>query len=496
MVEIGKRDIVDRNTLAMEPFNRNCSFRAVDLSYTPDISDALIAKLLAEVFDLVNAGHIGPVHPVTVYGFHQVIDALSEMRSGKHMGKIVISSGTMDVQLPIRPAVRELQLRADATYVLVGGLKGACGSLAVHMARHGARHLISLSRSGMGDKGSAKIVENCASYDCEVTEAKGDVGDQAFVSALFRSVQHGYIAGVIQGAMVTRDKPYELMTHDDYHTAIHAKVRGTWNLHLAAQQEQKEPLDFFSLLSSVSGVTGMKGQANYAAANVFLDAFAHYRQSQGLHANSIDLGVIEDVGFIAEMEGGDKLAARFDPKEWPPINEDMLRQILTYSILQQDDPRSRISGVSTAQLISGLGYPLPANATLAGNPRFDYLFNASAGSDASSNESSSSDSAVDQTIRAFKVQHTSGSPDAALIKTALQILQSQVALLLRLETEIEPGKPLLAYGLDSLSAVELRGWIRHRLGVELSTLDITNASSLVALCEKLVDKLPTAEGDK
>ncbi|KAI2478942.1 polyketide synthase 2 [Pyrenophora tritici-repentis] len=258
IVEISKRDIVDRNTLAMEPFNHNCSFRAVDLSYTPDISDALIAKLLAEVFDLVNAGHIGPVHPVTVYGFDQVIDALSEMRSGKHMGKIAISSGTEDVQLPIRPAVRELELKADATYVLVGGLKGACGSLDVHMARHGARHLSSLSRSGMGDKGSAKIVEHCASYGCEVTEAKGDVGDLAFVSALFRSVQHGYIAGVIQGAMVTRDKPYELMTHDDYHTAIHAKVRGTWNLHLAAQQEQKQPLDFFSLLSSVSGVTGMK----------------------------------------------------------------------------------------------------------------------------------------------------------------------------------------------------------------------------------------------
>jgi len=44
MVEIGKRDIVDRNTLAMEPFNRNCSFRAVDLSYAPDISDSLIGK--------------------------------------------------------------------------------------------------------------------------------------------------------------------------------------------------------------------------------------------------------------------------------------------------------------------------------------------------------------------------------------------------------------------------------------------------------------------
>lgn len=289
------------------------------------------------------------------------------------------------------------------------------------------------------------------------------------------------------------------MTHDDYHTAIHAKVKGTWNIHIAAQQEQKLPLDFFTMLSSVSGLVGMKGQANYAAGNAFLDAFANYRQAQGLHANSINLGVIEEVGFIAEMEDGDALAARFDEREWPPINESMLRQILSYSILQQDDPRSPISAASASQLISGLAYPLPAGAALSENPRFDYLFNPNAGGDAQSGDDAgnraSSDSAVDQAIRAFKVQHASGSADSELVKTALQALQPQIATLLRLETEVEEGKPLLAYGLDSLSAVELRGWVRQRLGAELSTLDITNASSLLALCEKVVSKLPRGEKD-
>lgn len=467
-------------------------------------------RLLSEVFELVNGGHIGPIRPVTTYGFDQVISALTLMRSGKHMGKIVISNGLEDVQLPIRPAVRELQLKPDAAYLLVGGFKGACGSLAIDLARHGARHLISMSRSGMGDATSARIVKHCASYGCEVIDARGDVGDLDFVRSVFRSKRH--IDGVIQGAMVTRvsssffvhpshtdnnqDKPFELMTHDDYHTAIHAKVKGTWNIHVAAQQEQKLPLDFFTMLSSVSGLTGMKGQANYAAANAFLDAFANYRHAQGLHANSINLGVIEEVGFIAEMEGGDALAARFDEREWPPINESMLRQIIGYSILQQDDPRSPISAASASQLITGLAYPLPAGATLADNPRFEYLFNPNVGGDAESGDDSnraSSGSAVDQAIRAFKVQHASGSSDAELVKTALQALKPQVAALLRLETEVEEGKPLLSYGLDSLSAVELRGWVRQRLGAELSTLDITNASSLLALCEKVVSKLPREE---
>ena len=205
MVEIGKRDIVDRNTLAMEPFDRNCSFRAVDLSYTKELSNQLIGKLMVEIFDLVNGGHIGPIHPVTIYGFDQVIAALSHIRRGQHIGKIVISSGEQqEVQLPIRPAIRELQLNPDAAYLIVGGLKGLCGSLAVHLARHGARHLIVVSRSGVDDEASARIIKNCSAYECKVSATNGDVGDLAFVKRVFKSAHPRKVAGLIQGAMVLR----------------------------------------------------------------------------------------------------------------------------------------------------------------------------------------------------------------------------------------------------------------------------------------------------
>lgn len=208
MVEIGKRDIVDRNTLAMEPFDRNCSFRAVDLSYTKEISNELIGQLMREIFELVNAGHVGPIHPITTYGFDQVIPALSYMRRGKHIGKIVIYSGEKeDVQLPIKPAVRKLQLDPNAAYLIVGGLKGLCGSLAVHMARHGARHIITVSRSGIDDDASVRIVENCAAYGCKIVEAKGDAGDLEFVKRVFKSARPQRVAGLIQGAMVLRVRP-------------------------------------------------------------------------------------------------------------------------------------------------------------------------------------------------------------------------------------------------------------------------------------------------
>ncbi|KAJ5101357.1 hypothetical protein NUU61_003579 [Penicillium alfredii] len=485
MVEIGKRDIVDRNTLAMEPFDRNCSFRAVDLSYTKEITNELIGKLLEEVFDLVKGGHVRPIRPISRYSFDQVIPALLYIRRAQHIGKIVISSGEEDPQLPIRPAVRKLQLNADVSYLIVGGLKGLCGSLAVHMARHGARHIVVMSRSGIDDEASSRCITHCAAWGCEVTYVKGDISDADFVGDAFKSAPKR-IAGVIQGAMVLRDKPFEMMTHDDYMTGLHAKVAGTWCLHHAAQRQQT-PLDFFILLSSISGVVGNKGQANYAAANAFLDAFAYYRQAKGLHANTVNLGAIQDVGYMAEKGG--TLEARFDKHQWTPIDEAMLRRIMSYSILQQE--HQPIHSDSSAQLVTGLAYPLVADGSdLVSEPRFSYLFSSHAGGSDDGDEAGEGNTETEQAIKAFHVLHETGTEVAALNTAALGLLQPQITKLLRLETEIEPGKPLSAYGLDSLSAVELRGWVRQKLRVELSTLDITNASSLIVLAEKLVSKLP------
>lgn len=204
MVEIGKRDIVDRNSLSMEPFDRNCSFRAVDMSYTRDITDSLVARLFAELFELINGGHIKPIDPITTFGFDDVVAALAYIRSGKHMGKIVISNGIKDdVEMPIRPAIRRLQLQPDASYLIVGGLKGACGTLAIHMAQHGARHIIVSNRSGIDDMASARVVASCNFYRCSVREARGDVGDAEFVRKTFQSAAPP-VAGIIQGSMVLR----------------------------------------------------------------------------------------------------------------------------------------------------------------------------------------------------------------------------------------------------------------------------------------------------
>ncbi|KAK9413823.1 hypothetical protein SUNI508_11641 [Seiridium unicorne] len=494
MVEIGKKDIVDRNKLSMEPFDRACSFRAVDLSYVNVISDSLIEILLKQTFDLAEYGHVKVIRPVSYYAFDAIPNALVQLRSGKHIGKIVISKlGKPDIKVPIKLAIPSLQLRSEASYLIIGGLGGLCGSLAVHLARHGARHIIIFNRSGSKDAEAAKIIRDCDAYGCRLSGVQNDVRDLEAVRNVVNCAVPP-IRGVIQGAMVLRDKPFETMTIDDYQVAIGAKVQGTWNIHQALQGSGNQELDFFTMLSSISGVVGNKGQANYAAANTFLDAFAGYRNRLGLPANTVDLGLVQDVGYVAEQGG--YLEERFDKATWTPLNKKVLRKVLSYSIMQQkrDSP---INAESKAQLITGIAYPLGgSDQGLATEPRFAYL---TGGHDSSNSlvvvgEENESSRKLDQAVRAFRVLHASGQDLANLVTTCVGFLSIQVTKILRLETEVDPGKPLIAYGLDSLSAVELRSWVRMRLGAELSTLDIINASSLTSLSEKLISKIPLSAG--
>ena len=467
-------------------------------------------RLFAEVFHLIENGHVKPIHPVHTFGFNEVSAALSHIRHGQHIGKIVISDlGQGDVQLPIKPAVRRLMLLAKASYLIVGGLTGLCGSLAIYMARQGARYLIVMSRSGLSNEESLKVIEDCAAHGCAVKEAKGDVGDLDFVRRTFLQSKDHPIAGVVQGAMVLRvswplkyeegperltkeqDKPFELMTYSEYQAAIHAKTKGTWNLHNVAQEVIKEPLDFFTMLSSVAGVIGNKGQANYAAANSFLDAFANFRHSLGLRANSVDLGAIADIGYIAEHAGA--FQNRFDRGLWTPINEAMLLRIIGYSIFQQDSVPLNAS--SRAQLITGINYPLSVKAaSFADDPRFAYLFHSQGPDPSAADRNADKSDSVAHAVQAFHALLSAHADEGSLEKAAIPLLQTEIARLLRLEAEVEPAKPLMAYGLDSLAAVELSSWVRQNLGAELSTLDVTNASSLVALSRNLVSKLAGVQG--
>ncbi len=277
------------------------------------------------------------------------------------------------------------------------------------------------------------------------------------------------------------------MTIDDFHAAVYAKVEGTWNLHKATVELLDEPLAFFTMLSSLVGVVGRRGQSNYAASSSFLDAFASYRQQLGLCANSVDLGMVNDIGYLAEDETG--LQSRFNKRHWIPVGESMLRRILSYSILRQDKlaPLGEESG---AQLVCGIAYPYPQDGSpTAREPRFRHLYAVQGPSNNEPRRSAVGDDDTAQALVALQSLRNAGSDEGALVRVCVNIVAAQLAKVLRLTGEVEPGKSPMSYGLDSLAAVEFRNWLRQNLGVSLTTLDITNASSILAIGEKAASRL-------
>jgi hypothetical protein len=128
---------------------------------------------------------------------------MRSMRSANHIGKIVISSGDKPVIVPVRPYRIPLQLRDNVGYLLIGGLKGLCGSVAIHLAELSAKHLVIMARSGYDDPVSQRVIADLAAFGCAVTLGKGDVSKAEDVHRVIDQ-SSVVIGGVIQGAMVLR----------------------------------------------------------------------------------------------------------------------------------------------------------------------------------------------------------------------------------------------------------------------------------------------------
>lgn len=270
------------------------------------------------------------------------------------------------------------------------------------------------------------------------------------------------------------------MSVEEYHETISCKVQGTWNLHNVASEQQLH-LDFFTMLSSISGLVGQKGQANYAAANVFLDSFAVYRQNMGLPACSVDLGGVEDVGYLSQHT--DLMVAR-ETAAWVSINESLFHNIVRFSILQQIAP---INKSSSSQLITSIAIPQQQDSHLLRDARFSGLCFGERASGTGGDGGGKDGSKEIQML--FLMLKSGGADSQGVLITVIDVVNKQFMRTLRLSEPMEPGKPLSSYGLDSLAAVEFRNWVRMELRAELTTLDITNSASLVALCEKIVLKI-------
>lgn len=237
------------------------------------------------------------------------------------------------------------------------------------------------------------------------------------------------------------------------------------------------------MLSSVAGIAGSPGQANYAAGNTFQDALAHYRNSLGLKAASIDLGVMGEVGIVAENEAyarGKEAAA-----DLATIKEIEFLALLDYYC----NPDLKVDKAWKGQPIIGLVTPGQFRAKELDLPDWVErpMFRTLPQTERFSGNASNSMSAGGIT-RDFASELLTANESQAVELVTAALLQKLSKALALAEEEIDVSRPLHTYGVDSLLALELRNWFAKMFRADVAVLDITGQRSVEALVRHAVEK--------
>ena len=274
------------------------------------------------------------------------------------------------------------------------------------------------------------------------------------------------------------------MTHEEWRECVGPKADGAWRLHEALQST---PLDFFVVVSSVIGLGGNSGQANYAAANSFLDSLVSYRRSKGLVASTLNLGVIDGIGLVAKdrklMDWARVGSLRF-------VDEDEVLKALDVAIRRSQLAESHSSdalkssvlpiGFSNTKPLSELGVrPLWCNDARFG--QYANVENAMDGTPVSE---------IDR-IREFLAQ-AEADPSILDNESSEELIRQELGRLIGSHVPHAQGYSADEWDntpIDSLMTIEIRNWFRRNLGLEVSAVEISKAGTVGGLSKVTIKAL-------
>ena len=230
-----------------------------DVAYTVLAVDELIEReperaggVLHEVMAGVGDGAPAPL-PLAVRPVTEAAAAMETMRAGRHVGKLVLTM----------PGLSGGRLRSAGPYLVSGGLGGLGLEVARWLIARGVRTIVLNARTAP-DPATAAAIEAMREQGATVRVELADVADEAAVAAMLEKLARDLppLAGVFHCAGVLADGALENQDPGRFERVLGPKTFGAWNLHCATRHLD---LDHFVMFSSVAGVMGNPGQANYAA---------------------------------------------------------------------------------------------------------------------------------------------------------------------------------------------------------------------------------------
>ncbi len=472
-LELGKRDFYENTKIGLRPFRNNISYFGIDADQLMQEQPELTGALFAEVMALFAEGELHPL-PYQEFEAENIVDAFRHMQQARQIGKIVVTyrNGINHVRRPAPDPQEKLTLSQNASYLVTGGLSGFGLKTAEWLAEKGARHLILISRSGPASDEAKAALQQLEQQGVAVLAKSCDITDKASLEQLLTEASETLppLKGVVHAATVIDDALIRDMDAEQIRRVLAPKILGADHLD---RMTQNIALEFFILFSSATTLFGNPGQANYVAANSWLESLARKRRANGQPATCIRWGAIDDTGYLARNENiKEALQSRMGGKAIPSSTAlDILEQFLT----------TDRSGPGVLEFDwKALNRFLPT----ADSPKFSEL--AAAYADGASHEQ---DSISDIHLLLSQL------PEPELLDLFSELLKQEIGEILRLSPDkIDSNRAIHEMGLDSLMGVELAIAVEARFGIRIPVMELRADSTVTMLANTIINQLKEQTG--
>ncbi|KAK3342085.1 KR domain-containing protein [Lasiosphaeria hispida] len=460
-VDSGRKDVLSRNAIDTLPVQRGASYLPFDILDIYEGRPEVLSALLSRVLDLYRRDLLAAPGVLQAFGLGNIDQGVTAFSDAFGAVKPVIQyTGPEPAVVEALPSRKPLKFDSEATYLLVGCLGGLGRSLTSWMMKSGARRFTFLSRSGADAPSAAKLVSDIESAGAIVQIMRGDVTSADDVALAVRGVPSEHpIKGVVHAAMVLRDGLFHSMSFDNWKTSTEPKVKGAANLHAALGST---PLDFFIMTSSVSGTLGTPGQANYAAANSYLDALALHRRANRQVATSVILPMVLGVGVVAENT---KLEDALKQKGMYGIDEEQLLEAFEVAIVsqfQEHAPSHVVVGLDPYKLQKAVKDAEVSSSFWMEDVRFNHMVH---DMESSADDSAGGAGGAQSILATVKA---AASPAEAIDAVNEHFISKLARMLMLSPDDFDPdAKSIADYGIDSMIGAELRNWIFKEYRIDI-----------------------------
>jgi acyl carrier protein len=355
----------------------------------------------------------------------------------------------------------------EGPVLVTGGTGGLGAVVARHLvAVHGVRSLVLVSRRGEAAPGAGELRAELEALGASVTVAACDVTDRSALAELLAGV--GGLSGVVHTAGVLDDVTVEGLTAERLHAVLRPKVDAAWHLH---ELTREMDLRAFVLYSSVSGLLGTAGQANYAAGNAFLDALAAHRRAAGLPATSLAWGLWDGTHGMGGTLGDADLArwTRQGIRTLAPEHA-----LALFDAALAGDDALRVPVVFEQRALRAESSPLLRDLAPAPRSRRTAARAADAGTEGTT-----------------WAQRIAALPQDRRRETVLDLVRGIVAGVLG-HTDpqrLDPKRAFKESGFDSLAGVELRNRLNTATGLRLPATVVFDHPTPDAVADHLLTRI-------